>query len=124
MAADFILDELEESPGTCWVTFVAKRPVGRGTDSYSLSVELEECTLDEIDALSESGEDDRDLLLRKARNWKGFKVKDGDKLVDAPFERERLEKLLSRMWFVRPLSEAYQARMASVEKRRSRQRGN
>ena len=125
MAADFILDELEETPNTLWVTFVAKRPVGKGTESYSVSIEMEECTFDELDTISDNDEDDRDLLLRKSRNWKGIKTRDEDgKLVDAPFTPEGLEKLLARLWFLRAFSQAAQDRMSSADKRRSRQRGN
>ena len=125
MAADFELDLLEEKPGTLWVSFVAKRPIGRGTESYAVSIEFEEATLSEMEDISDNDEDDRDLLLQKARDWKGFKTRDEDgKLIDAPFDRDRLKMLLNRLWFLRAASEAFQTRMASVERKRSRQRGN
>lgn len=125
MAADFDLDLIEEQHDSCWVSFVAKRPVGKGSESYPLQIEFEECTFEELEALQDNEEDDRDLILRKARNWKGFKVKGEDgKLVEVPFDTDRLAKLLNRIWFLRAASEAFQERMASIGKKRSRQRGN
>ncbi len=117
--AEFLLDILEEKPSTFWVSFTAQRPVGRDFQPYSGSIEVEEITQSELDAIGDDDSDDVDLLLSKTKNWKGSafeRADEGGKPKLAEFDQDLYERLLDHVWLKSAIVDAIFARMRGGKK--------